>query len=242
MRKLTPEAQQLALTGIPRLQARVVTVTLASRFLDYYNSLFPQYSVISELLQQRLIVARNVIRYPDTKLWQEMLLDAYRWNESSMRLYANDAPREGMCPHNWMCGHLSVKVCYPGKAGRTPYRVARTLRKFYATRDMDRWEEISDIIFLATNCITASRKFESSWFSSTVVALAQAIQQEDAYDRLPILADALEEAGCDHVDLLDACRTAKFGFYGMKFLNILCGNNEEKNNVSISAYTERGSV
>ena len=44
------------------------------------------------------------------------------------------------------------------------------------------------------------------WLTSTAVALAQAIYEERAFDRLPILADALEEAGCDHADLLAHCR------------------------------------
>jgi hypothetical protein len=36
--------------------------------------------------------------------------------------------------------------------------------------------------------------------------LAQAIYEERAFDRLPILADALEEAGCTDTDLVDHCR------------------------------------
>jgi hypothetical protein len=47
---------------------------------------------------------------------------------------------------------------------------------------------------------------KSSWRSSTVVSLAQAIYEEPAFDRLPILADALEDAGCDHADILEHCR------------------------------------
>ena len=48
--------------------------------------------------------------------------------------------------------------------------------------------------------------FADSWRSETVVALASAIYAERAFDRLPILADALEEAGCDHPDVLVHCR------------------------------------
>jgi hypothetical protein len=48
--------------------------------------------------------------------------------------------------------------------------------------------------------------FDPLWRSETVVALAAAIYAERAFDRLPILADALEEAGCDHADLLPHCR------------------------------------
>jgi hypothetical protein len=44
------------------------------------------------------------------------------------------------------------------------------------------------------------------WRSETVVALASGIYAERAFDRMPILADALEEAGCDHADILAHCR------------------------------------
>ena len=44
------------------------------------------------------------------------------------------------------------------------------------------------------------------WRTSTVLALAEGIYAERAFDRLPILADALEEAGCDHADMLNHCR------------------------------------
>ncbi len=48
--------------------------------------------------------------------------------------------------------------------------------------------------------------FAPSWRSETAVALAAGIYEERAFDRLPILADALEEAGCDHPDVLSHCR------------------------------------
>jgi hypothetical protein len=45
-----------------------------------------------------------------------------------------------------------------------------------------------------------------SWNAGTVVRLAQAIYDERAFDRLPILADALEETGCHDADILAHCR------------------------------------
>jgi hypothetical protein len=45
-----------------------------------------------------------------------------------------------------------------------------------------------------------------AWRSSAVLKLAEAIYQERAFDRLPILADALEEAGCTDAEVLSHCR------------------------------------
>jgi hypothetical protein len=47
---------------------------------------------------------------------------------------------------------------------------------------------------------------DPSWLTSTVVALARGIDADAAFDRLPILADALEDAGCADEDVLAHCR------------------------------------
>ena len=47
---------------------------------------------------------------------------------------------------------------------------------------------------------------DPSWRTSSTVALADAIYAGRAFDRLPVLADSLEEAGCDHPDVLAHCR------------------------------------
>lgn len=45
-----------------------------------------------------------------------------------------------------------------------------------------------------------------TWNDGTVVKLAQSIYDERTFDRLPILADALEEAGCSDADILNHLR------------------------------------
>jgi hypothetical protein len=60
-------------------------------------------------------------------------------------------------------------------------------------------------------CIFGSLPFhsivlESARLSATVTSLAAGIYQERAFDRLPILADALEDAGCDNQDVLSHLR------------------------------------
>jgi hypothetical protein len=47
---------------------------------------------------------------------------------------------------------------------------------------------------------------DPAWLMSTVRALAAVIYADRAFDRLPILADAIEDAGCDSADILAHCR------------------------------------
>ena len=47
---------------------------------------------------------------------------------------------------------------------------------------------------------------DPAWLTSTVVALAEGIYAEWAFDRMPILADALQDAGCENADVLNHCR------------------------------------
>lgn len=47
---------------------------------------------------------------------------------------------------------------------------------------------------------------EAGWRTDTVAALAEGVAADGAYGRLPVLADALEEAGCDEQRLLTHCR------------------------------------
>jgi hypothetical protein len=49
--------------------------------------------------------------------------------------------------------------------------------------------------------------FNPEWRTRTVEDLAQGLYEERAFDRLPILADALEEAGCDHEAVLNHFRS-----------------------------------
>ncbi|QEL18634.1 hypothetical protein [Limnoglobus roseus] len=48
--------------------------------------------------------------------------------------------------------------------------------------------------------------FSPSWLTTTAVGLAEAIYADRAFDRLPILADALQDAGCEDEAILAHCR------------------------------------
>jgi hypothetical protein len=62
-----------------------------------------------------------------------------------------------------------------------------------------------------------------AWDGGTVAKLAQAIYDERAFDRLPVLADALEEAGCDSEGLIQHCRAEGEHFRGCWAVDRLLG-------------------
>jgi hypothetical protein len=62
-----------------------------------------------------------------------------------------------------------------------------------------------------------------AWNGGTLVHLAQGIYDEQAFDRLPILADALEEAECHDVDILGHCRQAGEHVRGCWLVDLVLG-------------------
>ncbi len=61
------------------------------------------------------------------------------------------------------------------------------------------------------------------WNDNTVVKLAENIYQDQAFDRLPVLADALEKAGCDDPGILAHCRGTGPHVRGCWVLDIILG-------------------
>ena len=61
------------------------------------------------------------------------------------------------------------------------------------------------------------------WLTSTVIGIAESIDRHAQYHNMPILADALEDAGCDNPDILTHCRNALFHARGCWVLDLLLG-------------------
>lgn len=51
-------------------------------------------------------------------------------------------------------------------------------------------------------------RFSASWRTDTAIALAQQMYDAREFSAMPILADALQDAGCDNEDVLSHCRGA----------------------------------
>jgi hypothetical protein len=64
---------------------------------------------------------------------------------------------------------------------------------------------------------------DPQWLTSDATAIAETIYAQQAFERLPILADALEDAGCDNRDILDHCRQPGEHVLGCWVVDLLLG-------------------
>jgi hypothetical protein len=63
--------------------------------------------------------------------------------------------------------------------------------------------------------------FDPAWRTPAVLALARAIHEEGSYCDMPLLGDALEEAGCSSVHLLAHCREARAHLKGCWAIDLI---------------------
>jgi hypothetical protein len=61
------------------------------------------------------------------------------------------------------------------------------------------------------------------WHDGTVVKVAEGIRKSRTFERLPVLADALEEAGCANLVLLKHCRANGPHFHSCWVADLLVG-------------------
>jgi hypothetical protein len=62
-----------------------------------------------------------------------------------------------------------------------------------------------------------------TWNGGTVLNIARAVHDGNAFERLPVLADALEEAGCADPDILSHCRGTGPHLRGCWVIELLLG-------------------
>jgi len=67
--------------------------------------------------------------------------------------------------------------------------------------------------------------FSPRWRTANTVDLARTIYQEKAFDRMPILADALMDAGCADECILDHCRSPESHVRGCWVVDLILGRS-----------------
>jgi hypothetical protein len=68
-------------------------------------------------------------------------------------------------------------------------------------------------------------KISSSWLTPAVKKTAQAIDEERAFDRMPVLAEALERVGCEDAEILNHCRSDEKHVHGCWVIDKLLGKS-----------------
>jgi len=69
-----------------------------------------------------------------------------------------------------------------------------------------------------------SLTFDPAWRTTTVVGIAQRIDDTGDFDAMPILADALEEAGCEDERVLRHCKGGNEHLRGCWVVDLILGN------------------
>jgi hypothetical protein len=133
-------------------------------------------------------------RYFDNRGTIQELQQAIRHAQLGVDVLRNDLED----PHDWAAKYLSRLLldhpltmaieCYSvGSSGMYTPDAARLVRDLFGNP------------FRPVVC-------DPSWRTSAAVGLAQAMYETCDFAAMPVLADALEEAGCDSADVLAHCR------------------------------------
>jgi hypothetical protein len=75
----------------------------------------------------------------------------------------------------------------------------------------DKWEDCKPQANLVREILGnpyRAAKFDKAWRTDTAVSLARTMYESREFSAMPILADALQDAGCDNEDILSHCRGA----------------------------------
>lgn len=164
--------------------------------------------------QQLAVLERSANRALSSKKKSQMYNDAMASADS--RSYQMGSP-EGCA--RWLAA-TTLYFAISANCGGTVYNAARAVQA--AQSDPDTFDltkpgppmpgNAAELVAHAQmlRCIVApfrpKRRQSLPWRSITVLSIANEIHDNHSFDHLPILADALEDAGCDDADILSHLR------------------------------------
>jgi hypothetical protein len=130
------------------------------------------------------------------------------WERYSNQLHASEVPYDAQLIRRLVISSYSnvLSPVWQAAVRSRQYALSRTsvsLQK-ELTKAEKKWQAIAlrDLFGNPFRPVSV----DPSWLTSDVVALATGIYEERAFDRMPILADALMDASCDNDDVLNHCR------------------------------------
>ena len=107
-------------------------------------------------------------------------------------------------------GYLAVIKAgiLPAEATSEVGRSIETHPLFIAGRDEEGGRVMANVIREVSGNPFRPVAFDPTWRSDTVVLLARQMYEARDFSAMPILADALQDAGCENEDILRHCRDA----------------------------------
>ncbi|QEL16563.1 hypothetical protein [Limnoglobus roseus] len=127
------------------------------------------------------------------------------WEMDQVGAWPEGPPRFGWEAHEYACSAASYVSNTPRVRDEDLIQVFKdTLRS--APAESDEGPHYCNLIRDVLGNPFHPVAFNRTWLTSTVVSLAEGIYADRAFDRLPILADALQDAGCENEDILAHCR------------------------------------
>jgi hypothetical protein len=138
-----------------------------------------------------------------------------RWEES---LKVSDAARQAECRT-----HCEILLDLFGDYFGSPGATGAWL-PFGPIQDLPDWRP-EQWCLLPTPRKLEFRREWMTWNDGTIPRLAQMIYREEAFDRLPVLADALEEAGCTDAAILSHYRQPSRHVRGGWVIDLLLGKS-----------------
>jgi hypothetical protein len=189
---------------------------------------------INHLLPDRCRIAATALElYADSLISTEKYREAWGQAEIECRMCATDPPDATMYAAESVLipsppttpsveSALSIAAMAYGtdaasRVSEEVYDTAQELNRSFAAE-----EQAHLVRCLFGNPFTPVN-LNSAWLTSTVLALAHGIYSEKAFDGMPILADALQDAGCDNEDILSHCRSDGSHVRGCWVVDLLLG-------------------
>jgi len=135
----------------------------------------------------------------------------------------------GMLPVNWRVEHYALAatgdVIHPDSADAAEGTRWLLEEALQSSPDESSHETTlqADIIRDVVGNPSRPLTLDPSWLTSTVVLLARQMYESRALSTMPILADALQDAGCDNAEVLAHCRSEGPHVRGCWLVDLILG-------------------
>jgi hypothetical protein len=156
---------------------------------------------------------------PDQVL-AEMRIAAQKAQETVSRRVADEAPFEDRTRLEAVRAAIQVAELDKHEVCMAAHH-ARSAIKYSSSREKE--QQLTPLIRDLVGNPFRPVTLNPVWQTATVTSLAQAIYDERAFDRMPILADALEDAGCTSAAILQHCRQPGEHCRGCWVVDLLLG-------------------